>query len=203
VLAEVLWPATTGAPTITSRAVYATAVGGVQRVESVSMLPTGLAQVRGQLVYDIQLGTYQAWNGAGWISFGALGAWTTATLTSLTQGVGVSGTNLVARYHKIGRQVTARVSASITSAGTGGTLFEVVTTGLPTPVTVPDTCVGTFTYEDSGSRYFTGTVLCPGANQWRLIAAEGAVLGTGSSPTNIAVASGDTFVLRLNYESAS
>lgn len=128
------------------------------------------------------------------------GEWQDWTPT-LTQNVSVSFTTSYARYLTVGRLVVVRCLLLITGAGTGGNV--IVVGGIPaaiapahsgaTPITT-----GAFSYFDTGTSFYAGSVFPVGVSTLQFIC-SGVASYLGATP-NFAAANGDRISFNAVWE---
>lgn len=133
-----------------------------------------------------------------------LGQWTDYT-PALTQSTTISKTVVYARYVKIGRTVTVNVLLTASSAGTANNKILI---GLPVTASTSGIIVGSFyVYDASSSIAYTGAAaLNATTNVGGFAYGSGGTVymgSTGSLPSSLTIASGDSVLCHCVYESAS
>ena len=133
-----------------------------------------------------------------------IGQWTDFT-PALTQSATITKTVNYARYIKYGRMVTASMSVTASSAGTANNKILI---GLPVTAATSGIIVGSFyVYDASAALAYTGAAsLNATANVGGFAYGSGGTVymgSTGSLPTSLTIASGDSVLCHVVYESAS
>lgn len=124
---------------------------------------------------------------------GALTAWT----PGWTQGATITKTVAQATYSRVGRQMTANLNMTATSAGTAANAILI---GLPVAAAASVQAVGiAILFDASSSTFSLYGAYMQGPNTFGLIS-TGAPAGVATTPT---IASGDILFAALHWEAAT
>lgn len=155
--------------------------------------------VEGQVIYEADTDSFQAFDGTNWVEFGRLasaGTWT----PTVAQGAStnISKTVTEARYVRIGNIVFAWCHLQITGSGTAGSAVS-VTLPVTASGATANSSIGAGSIIDSGTAANSGPVdvwLQTSATAYFLLTGQTARWGQGP---NAALASGDSIRFHVMY----
>lgn len=153
----------------------------------------------GQLCVNTAADVLVVHDGSGVKQLARYGPWDVWTATSVVQSFGVLFTPVGLGVTLSGRHIVANGTLNFTGAGSIGSQI-VVNTNLPAPTAA--VLAGTFLYIDSGTAYYTGTVVIDTAAALSFQVHNAPAANLGTTPS-FAIAPGDQLWLNLSYPAAS
>lgn len=183
---------------ITDRRRRASALGGIVVCTSTTRPTSGLYE--GLFIYETDTDKLLGYDGSGWVTAAALGAFPSYTPT-LTQSGAVAKTLTYTKYTQRGKAVEGTAYMTVTGTGTASNAVKI---GLPVPAaTVAATIIGTgYILDSSANLLYTGLLTVLNSNEAQLLAnVNGAAVQVlGAASFTAALDANDLVNVKFAYE---